>query len=391
MGRIQAGDLMELTAREMLDRLIAFPTVSRDTNLPLIDFVEEYLTSHGVECHRDYDETGEKASLFCHIGPEEPGGVILSGHTDVVPVDGQDWVTDPWRVVEKDGKLYGRGTTDMKGFVALALAAVPKMGALKRPIQLAFSYDEEVGLLGARPLVDAMKAKLPLADACIVGEPTGMKVVSGHKSCDACFVDVRGFEVHSSKMHEGVSATMVAARLVEWLRVRSEENRDKPVDPKDAAFDPPYTTLHVGMLNGGTAHNITAKDCSFSVDVRNVPSEMDGRHFNDFKAFCDEMDKEVKAQNPEASVTCRILAPGPGVSPEPDSPAEELARRITGDNSQNTVPYGTDGGWFQRGGYSTVICGPGDIALAHQPNEFITVEQFEAGEAFLDKLIRHLS
>ncbi|MCH2075334.1 MAG: acetylornithine deacetylase [Rhodobacteraceae bacterium] len=382
---------MNLSAREMLDRLIAFPTVSRDTNLPLVDFMEEYLTSHGVTCHRDYDETGQKASLFAHIGPEIDGGVILSGHTDVVPVDGQDWVTDPWTVVEKDGKLYGRGTTDMKGFVALALAAVPKMKDLKRPIQLAFSYDEEVGLLGARPLVDAMKEALPRANACIVGEPTGMKVVSGHKSCDACFVDVRGFEVHSSKLHEGVSATMVAARLVNWLRQRSDANRDAPVKDEDAAFDPPYTTLHVGMLNGGTAHNITAKDCSFSVDVRNVPSDMDGKHFQDFRDFCGEVDAEIKAVHPEASVTCRILAPGPGVSPEPDSPAEELTRRITGDNSQNTVPYGTDGGWFQLGGYSTVICGPGDIALAHQPNEFITVEQFEAGEAFLDKLISHLS
>ncbi|MEL6913295.1 MAG: acetylornithine deacetylase [Pseudomonadota bacterium] len=378
---------MTLTARDMLDRLIAFPTVSRDTNLPLIDFVEDYLDGHGISCHRDYDETGEKASLFAHIGPEEPGGIVLSGHTDVVPVDGQDWVTDPWTVTEKDGKLYGRGTTDMKGFVALALAAVPQMKSLRRPIQLAFSYDEEVGLLGARPLVAAMKEKLPLAEAVIVGEPTGMRVVSGHKSCDACFVDVRGYEVHSSKMHEGVSATMVAARLVEWLRQRSDENRAKPVHPDDALFDPPYTTLHVGMLNGGTAHNITARDCSFSVDVRNVPSEMDGRHFKDFKAFCDAVDAEVKAVHPAAGVTCRMLAPGPGVSPEPNGPAEELVRRITGDNGEQVVAYGTDGGWFQAGGFSTVICGPGDIALAHQPNEYITVAQFEAGKAFLQKLI----
>ncbi|MEM6898027.1 MAG: acetylornithine deacetylase, partial [Pseudomonadota bacterium] len=345
----------------------------------------------GIACHRDYDETGQKASLFCHIGPEGPGGVVLSGHTDVVPVDGQDWKTNPWEVVEADGRLYGRGTTDMKGFVALALAAVPKMTALKRPIQLALSYDEEVGLLGARPLVAAMKRELPPAEAVIVGEPTGLKVVSGHKSCDACFVEVRGFEVHSSKPDDGVSAVMVAARLIDWLSQRSAENRAKPVDPRDAAFDPPYTTLHVGMVQGGTAHNITAKDCSFSVDVRNVPSEMDGRHFKDFKAFCDTVDAEVKAIIPEAGVHCRMLAPGPGIMPEPGGPAEELARRITGDNSENTVPYGTDGGWFQDGGFSTVICGPGDIALAHQPNEYITVDQFEAGEAFLDKLVRHLS
>ncbi|MEO0485917.1 MAG: acetylornithine deacetylase [Pseudomonadota bacterium] len=378
---------MNLTPREMLDRLIAFPTVSRDSNLPLVDFVEEYLMSHGVTCHRDYDETGQKASLYCHIGPEVDGGVILSGHTDVVPVDGQDWDTDPWTVVEQDGRLYGRGTTDMKGFVALALAAVPKMTGLTRPIQFALSYDEEVGLLGARPLAQAMRRDLPRANAVLVGEPTGMKVVSGHKSCDACYVDVRGFEVHSSKMHEGVSATMTAARLIEWLRLRTLDNQAKPVAPEDVAFDPPFTTLHVGMLNGGTAHNITAKDCAFTVDIRNVPSDMDGRHFKDFQAFCAQVDEEIKAIHPDAGISCRLGAPGPGVSPEPDGPAEELARRLTGDNSQNTVPYGTDGGWFQHAGFSTVICGPGDIALAHQPNEYITVEQLEAGEAFLDRLI----
>ncbi|MGR3491376.1 MAG: acetylornithine deacetylase, partial [Shimia sp.] len=264
----------DLSARAVLDRLIAFPTVSRDSNLPLIDWVEEYLSSHGITCHRDWDQTGEKANLYCHIGPEMEGGVVLSGHTDVVPVDGQDWTVDPWVVTEKDDKLYGRGTTDMKGFVALAVAAAPKMAraGLKRPIQLAFSYDEEVGLLGARPLVDAMKANLPRANAVLVGEPTGMRVVTGHKSCDACFVDVRGYEVHSSRMHDGVSAIMVAARLIEWLRQRSDANRAAPVDPLDALFDPPYTTLHVGQIKGGTAHNITARDCSFSVDVRNVPS-----------------------------------------------------------------------------------------------------------------------
>ena len=384
---------MALTAREILDVLVGFPTVSRDSNLPLIDWVEEYLASHGVASSRVPDATGEKASLYAHIGPEVEGGVILSGHTDVVPVDGQDWVTDPFSVVEKDGKLYGRGTTDMKGFVALALAEVPNMVAagLQRPVQLAFSYDEEVGLLGASDLAIGLREKMPRASACLIGEPTGMKVVTGHKSCDAAFVTVTGYEVHSSKMHDGVSATMTAARLVDWLRKRSDENRARPVDPVDELFDPPYTTLHVGMLNGGTAHNITAKTCTFSVDVRNVPSEMDGRQFKEFKAFCDEIDAEIKAIHPQAGVQCDLLAPGPGVMPEENSPAEELARRITGDNSKSTVPYGTDGGWFQHHGFSTVICGPGDIALAHQPNEFISVEQFEAGGAFLRKLTAHLS
>ena len=377
-----------LSARDLLDQLVSFPTVSRDTNLPLVDFVEEYLRGHGVTCHRDYDATGQKANLYCHIGPPIDGGVVLSAHTDVVPIDGQDWHSDPWVVDERDGKLFGRGTTDMKGFVALVLAAVPQMTNLKRPIQIALSYDEEVGLIGARPLVDVMRANLPKANAVLVGEPTGLRVVSGHKSCDACEVHVTGFEVHSSKHDEGVSAVMTAARLIEWLRNRNAENRVAPVDERDALFDPPYTTLHVGMIQGGTAHNITAKNCWFSVDIRNVPSDMGGKHFDDFRAFCAEVDAEVKAIHPSAGVECRVDAPGPGLAPEPDSPAEELARQLTGDNARHAVSYGTDGGWFQAGGYSTVVCGPGDIALAHQPNEYITVEQFEAGEAFLQKLIK---
>ena len=387
------SDPMQMTARDILDKIVSFATVSRDSNLPLVAWMEGYLASHGVESHRVYDETGEKASLYAHIGPEIEGGVILSGHVDVVPVDGQDWHTDPWEVVEKDGKLYGRGTTDMKGFVALALAEVPALVAadLKRPVQLAFSYDEEVGLLGAPDLAIALRDKMPTASAAIIGEPTGMKVVTGHKSCDACFVEVSGYEVHSSKPHDGVSAVMVAARLIEWLSKRCDANREAPVDPLDELFDPPYTTLHVGMVNGGTAHNITAKTCTFSVDVRNCPSTMDGREFAAFKAYCDSVDAELKARHPEAGVLCRMLAPGPGVAPEENGAAEELARRLTGDNSVNTVPYGTDGGWFQHHGFSTVICGPGDIALAHQPNEFITIEQFEAGAAFLRKLTADLS
>jgi len=378
----------DMTARDLLARLVAFPTVSRTSNLEIVDFIEGYLGSYGITCHRDYDETGEKANLFCHIGPEVEGGVVLSAHVDVVPVDGQDWASDPWVVEERDGRLYGRGTTDMKGFVATVLAAVPQMVNLKRPIQIALSYDEEVGLIGARPLVDAMKDKLPKANAVVVGEPTGLRVVSGHKSCDAVEVHVTGHEVHSSIHDQGVSAVMTAARLVEWLRQRNAENRSAPVDERNALFDPPYTTLHVGIIHGGTAHNITAKDCWFSVDIRNVSTDMDGRHFKDFKAFCDQMDAEVKAVHPDAGVEVRVKAPGPGMAPELDSPAEELARRITGDNARHAASYGTDGGWFQTGGYSTVVCGPGDIALAHQPNEYITVEQFEAGQAFLHKLIK---
>ena len=377
-----------MTPREILDRLVAFPTVSSESNLALVDWVEDYLASHGVTCLRDYDATGRKANLYAHIGPEEPGAVILSGHTDVVPVEGQDWSTDPWTVTERDGRLYGRGTTDMKGFLALVLAAVPKMSGLARPIQLAFSYDEEVGLLGARPLARRMAADLPRAEAVLIGEPTGMRVVSGHKSCHGYEVEVKGHEVHSSLLHQGVSAIHEAARLIDWIRRRSDENRDRgPQSEADALFDPPYTTLHVGRIEGGTAHNITARKARFVIDLREVPSDMDGRHAADLELECAALDAELKARHPDAGVSLRLAAPGPGVRPEPDGAAERLARRLTGDNGTAAVSYGTDGGWFQHEGFSTVICGPGDISVAHQPDEFITLDQFRAGEAFLDRLI----
>ncbi|MEL6793439.1 MAG: M20/M25/M40 family metallo-hydrolase, partial [Pseudomonadota bacterium] len=230
----------------MLEKLVGFPTVSRDSNLPLIDFAEEYLESHGVKCRRVYDTTGQKANLYALVGPEVEGGVILSGHTDVVPVDGQEWDTDPFTVVEKDGKLFGRGTCDMKGFDALALALVPDMLAadLKKPIQIALSYDEEVGCIGAPFMIDEMAKTLPKAAACIVGEPSMMKVVTEHKGSVGIITKVHGFEVHSSLMHEGVSAVMTAARLITWLWERTQENiaNADPASP----FHPPFTTCHCG-------------------------------------------------------------------------------------------------------------------------------------------------
>ena len=259
-----------LTARDLLDRLVGFPTVSRDTNLPLMDFVEEYLDTFGVKAHRVYNADGDKCNLYAHVGPEVEGGVVLSGHTDVVPIDGQDWDTAPFTVVEKDGKLFGRGTTDMKGFDALALAAVPLAleRGIKRPLQLALSYDEEVGCIGAPFMIDEMKPTLPRASAVIVGEPTGMQTVTGHKGTTGLDVTVHGFEVHSSLLHTGVSAIMVAAQLVEWCRQQTAANMARDPDPVAAIFEPPFTTHHVGMMNGGTAHDITAKTCRVTVDIR---------------------------------------------------------------------------------------------------------------------------
>jgi acetylornithine deacetylase len=378
--------------REMLERLVSFPTVSRESNLPLIDFVEEYLGDHGVTSHRVYNEDGTKANLYAHIGPMVDGGVVLSGHTDVVPVDGQNWSTDPFTVTEKDGLLYGRGTCDMKGFNALALAHVPQMLAadLKRPVQIALSYDEEVGCLGAPPMIADMVG-LPKAAAVVVGEPSMMKVVSCHKGSIGITTHVRGFEVHSSLMHTGVSAIMTAARLIEWLSAQTHENMAKPVAEGDALFDPPFTTLHVGLINGGTASNITAKDCEFSCDIRCVSSEDPDYWLQKYTGFAAQVEAEIQKIQPEAAISLTPHHIVPGLKPEENGAAETLVRRLTGDNTTGAVSYGTEGGQFQDGGYSTVICGPGSIEQAHQADEFISIDQFNQGAQFVRDLIKHLS
>lgn len=382
-----------LTPREMLEKLVAFPTVSSESNLDLIDFVEDYLGSHGITARRVPDSTGQKANLYALIGPEVEGGVVLSGHTDVVPVAGQNWQSDPFTLVERDGKLFGRGTCDMKGFDALALAHVPDMieAGLKRPVQIALSYDEEVGCLGAPAMIDEMRETLPRAAAVIVGEPSMMQVVTGHKGAVGFTTRVRGFEVHSSLMHEGVSAVMTAARLVDWLRARFEENRAATPNETDAPFTPPFTTLHVGMIRGGTAGNITAKDCEFVTDIRCPPSQDPLDWLARYKAFAAEVEAEIRLIRPEAGIEIIPRMANPALKPEQQGTAEALARRLTGDNGVHVVSYGTEAGQFQERDHSVVVCGPGDIAQAHQPDEFISVDQLEKGSAFIRRLIAELA
>ncbi len=379
---------MEHSTRALLNRLVGFPTISDDTNLPLIDFVEAYLADHGITGHRLPTECGTKAGFVAQVGPDVPGGVVLSAHTDVVPVEGQAWDTDPFQVVEKDGRLYGRGTCDMKGFVSLALQAMVEASKrdLKRPLQLALSRDEETGLLGAPDVAQALLDHYPKAAGVIVGEPTNMGVVTGHKSCEGMFVTVHGFEVHSSKYFDGVSAVMYAARLIDWCRVQTEGNRDKPRTAMAALYDPPFTTLHCGVIQGGTAANITAKDCTFTVDMRCVGDESSEDWVAAFQAEVDRLSAEMQAIHPDTGITFEYT-PGPGVAPEEDGAAEAIARRVTGDNSVRTVSYGTDGGWFQKMGFSTVICGPGSIDQAHQPNEYIEISELNKGAEMLARVI----
>ncbi len=376
-----------LSARDLLEKLVSFPTVSRDSNLELVDWVEEYLSGLGVTCHRDYNDEGNKASLYAHIGPEVDGGVILSGHTDVVPVDGQAWDTNPFEVVEKDGKLFGRGTCDMKGFDALALSLVaPALKReLKRPLQICLSRDEETGCVGAPPMIAAMQGVVPKAAVALIGEPTQMQTVTGHKGGVGFDMHLRGYEVHSSLQDRGVSAIMEGAKLINWANRMNAESKANAAP--DNPFDPPYTTIHVGKIEGGTAHNITAKDCRFVLSFRCVPTDDPQAWKERYLAEVHALEKEMQAVHPSCFIEADPLWDVPGLAPETDGEAEALVRRLTGDNATHVVSFGTEAGQFQEGGYSAVVCGPGNIAQAHQPNEFISIDQFQQGERFMARLL----
>lgn len=384
--------MKRLSAFEIMQKLVAFPTVSRDTNIPLIDWVAGYLESHGIESYRYVDPEQPKHALFAHVGPWVEGAIVLSGHTDVVPVDGQPWDTDPFEVTEKNGKYYGRGTCDMKGFDALAIWALVEAhhAGVSQPLQIALSFDEEVGCTGAPPMIEAMQPVLPKGAAVIVGEPSMMQAVTGHKAGMGFDTHVCGFEVHSSIMDRGVNAIMYGAKLIEWANEMNAANQNAKPGNLAAAFDPPFTTLHVGQITGGTAHNITAKDCHFAMDFRVVPGESQ----QEWEALYRERVATVQAMMqsvvPDTRIDLSQRFNVPALIPEEGGQAESLVRSLTGDNASHVVSYGTEAGQFQQAGYSAVICGPGDIAQAHQPNEFITVAQFEAGNAFMQRLVSRL-
>lgn len=382
-----------LTPRQILTALISFPTVSHRSNLDLIDWVQAYLEAQGIACHRHWNEDGQKAALMAHAGPMVAGAVVLSGHSDVVPVEGQVWASDPWTLTERDGRLYGRGTCDMKGYVALAIWVLVQGHArgLRRPLQLALSYDEELGCTGAPPMIAALKQVLPQGDIALIGEPTGMGLVTGHKGGTGFHVHVKGYEVHSSLLPQGVSAVMEAARLIQWLNDLNTEIQGRPVSPLAAAFDPPFTTLHVGQIHGGTANNITAADCRFSIEMRVVP----GEDLEDWAARVQTraaaLDAALKARRPEAGVTLTRFFGVPGLVPEPQGAAEALARALSGQNTSGVVSYGTEAGQFQEAGYSAIICGPGHIAQAHQADEYLALSEFEKGQAFMAALVERLA
>jgi acetylornithine deacetylase len=377
-----------LATTEILRTLVGFDTVSAKSNLALIDWVAEYLAGHGIASRLTHDATRSKANLFATIGPAEAGGgVILSGHTDVVPVEGQPWDSDPFTLVEKDDKLYGRGSADMKGFIAITLALVPELvqRRLARPLHLAFSFDEEVGCLGVPHLI----AELPQGPArprlAIIGEPTSMQVANSHKGVQGFTTEVTGRAAHSSAPDHGVNAIVAASDIIQFIAGMAAEARDKG-DPRNG-FEPPYTTFNIGTIAGGVALNVVAPDCDFTWSFRPLPgedAEAIRRRVDDFAER--ELLPRLRRSHAEAAVATRRTAYVPCLVPQPDSPAEALALRLTGANGTTTIAFGTEGGLFQEAGIPAIVCGPGSIDQAHQANEFIALEQIAAGTQFLRRL-----
>jgi acetylornithine deacetylase len=387
-ARTAARSRPTYSPREMLERLVAFDTTSRNSNLALIEFVEDYLDAYSVPHWRAANGDGKKTNLCATIGPARPGGIVLSGHSDVVPVDGQPWSTDPWTLVERDGKLFARGTCDMKAFIAIGLALLPRMleRPLARPFHLAISYDEEVGCAGVGPMIDKMVETLPPVHAVIVGEPSDMGIVNAHKGITSHYVRVRGREAHSSQPHRGANANMAAGLLIAKLQQMAAEREANPVP--GSRFEPPHTSFNVGELHGGTALNIIPLDCWFSFEYRIHPGDNGDAILAEFTRYArDEVEPWLRRHFGGASITIEPRAKVPPLLPEDDGPAEALVRHLTGSNATGAVSYATEGGLFQHAGYSTVICGPGSIDQAHQPDEFITIEQFELGTKFQQRLI----
>ncbi len=374
---------------EMISKLISFDTTSRDSNMDLIRFVQAHLDGLGIECTLVPNDDGSKASLYATVGPTDQPGVMLSGHTDVVPVDGQDWHTDPFTVTEKDGKLYGRGTSDMKSFIALVLAKLPAFleRGLETPLHLAFSYDEEVGCVGVRPMIDMINT-LPIKPRfAIIGEPTSMQVITGHKGKRSYRAHVRGLEAHSSLAPQGVNAIQYAARLI--VHLQSMAARLQANGPFDELYDVQHTTVHTGVIKGGTALNIVPKDCSFEFEFRYINGDdPDAIETEIIQQAKDVIEPEMKAVDPSTGIDIDCYNDMPGLDMNVDSEVVTFVKQLAGRNDHAKVAFGTEAGLFQnRGGIPCVVCGPGSIDQAHKPNEFISLEQLGKGEEFLDRLM----
>jgi acetylornithine deacetylase len=380
-----------LASLEMIRRLVAMDTTSRNSNLGIIEYIGDYLGKLGIESRLVHDETGRKANLYATLGPTDKPGIALSGHTDVVPIDGQAWSSDPWTIAERERRLFGRGTADMKSFLGVLLTSVPEMLRRKptTPIHLIFSYDEEVGCVGVRRLLDMLRHAPIRPRACIIGEPTEMKVIVGHKGKMSLRCHVRGRECHSSLAPQGVNAVEYAAEVITYLRGMAR--RVATEGPFDENFDVAHTTVHTGTVHGGTALNIVPKDCHFDFEFRYVPGVKPEALLAEARGFAEtKLLPQMQAVDPSAGFSWEPLSSFPGLDTPVDSDIVDFVKSLTGANSVSKVAFGTEAGLFQETGIPTVICGPGNIAQAHKPDEYIEIEQIVLCEAFMGRLMDKL-
>jgi len=380
------------TTISLLERLVAFDTTSRNSNLPLIGFVRDYLDGHGVPYRISSDPTGQKSNIHAIIGPQTAGGIALSGHVDTVPVDGQAWTGDPFQLRRRDEKLFARGACDMKGFVAACLAAVPELQGrpLTRPVHLFISYDEEVGCGGAQPMLTDISESGLKPDLCVVGEPSGMKPILAHKGKLNLDVSVRGLPGHSSDPARGVNAVQAAAEAITWIA--ADARRLAVEGPFMPAFDPPYTTAHVGTVHGGTILNIIPEHAGFTMEWRYIPGDSPERHMERLKAYiAAAIEPAMHAVDPACGFSYEVSLKMPGMALPPDHALATAIKQITGSNSAGAVSYGTEGGFYEEAGIPTIICGPGHIEQAHQPDEWIATSELDACDVFIRRLVDRLA
>lgn len=375
---------------DILRRLVSFDTTSRNSNLELIDFVRDYLRDHGIDSMLYRDASGGKANLYATFGANRAGsGLMLSGHTDVVPVDDQDWHSDPFALSERDGDLFGRGACDMKGFIATALALVPRFQEIsqKRPVHFGFTFDEEVGCIGAGQLAEQLRAMATKPAYCVIGEPTQMRVVDGHKGRVSMRCHVHGVEGHSAYPDRACNAVEAAADMIAYLRQMARRLRDD--GPHDAAFDPPYTTVQTGTVRGGTASNIVPNHCNFEFDIRNLPGQDPLALIHELREFTRrEVLPDMRRTSADAGIDFEELSNVPGLAPDHDHDFVKSVLAASGGNATHKVSFGTEAGLYQRSGIPTVVCGPGDIIKAHRPDEFVPLEQLARCETFLTRMAK---
>ncbi len=385
------SETLENSTRILAD-LVGFPTISADSNLEMIAYASELLSALGARLSMTLDESGHKANLLATLGPEGDGGIVLSGHSDVVPVEGQDWASDPFALREADGRLYGRGTCDMKGFIACTLAMAPHFAELdlKRPLHFAFTYDEEVGCFGARALVEELERTELRPSVAIIGEPTMMRIIEGHKGCFEYTTEFRGLAGHASSPERGVNAVEYAVRYISRLMALAEELKTRA--PKGNRFDPPWTTLQVGTISGGAARNVIADHCAVEWEMRPVRNE-DADFVKDrIRTFVEaELKPAMQAVFAGADIVTHVIGEVDGLEPVTESEARQIVSELTGLTEAEVVAFGTEAGLFQKAGISSVICGPGSIEQAHKADEFVSLEQLDQCLGMLERLGRKVS